>query len=57
MSASRFIAVVTILLTTQLRADDAPLFEKDVRPILKAMCFHCHGDETEIEGGLDLRLR
>jgi hypothetical protein len=31
-------------------------FEKDVRPILKAMCFHCHGEESEKSGGLDLRL-
>ena len=32
-------------------------FEKHVRPILKANCFHCHGEEEEIESGLDLRLR
>ncbi len=35
----------------------APLtFEKDVRPILKAQCFHCHGEEGEPKGGLDVRL-
>lgn len=34
-----------------------PTFEKDVRPILKAQCFHCHGEEEEVAGGLDLRLR
>jgi hypothetical protein len=32
------------------------LFEKHVRPILKAQCFHCHGEEPELAGGLDLRL-
>jgi len=31
-------------------------FERDVRPILKAMCFHCHGEEEHLQGGLDLRL-
>ena len=31
-------------------------FEKDVRPILKANCFHCHGEEGETQGGLDVRL-
>lgn len=32
-------------------------FETDVRPILKAHCFHCHGEQGETEGDLDLRLR
>ncbi|HRX82155.1 MAG TPA: DUF1549 domain-containing protein, partial [Pirellulaceae bacterium] len=32
-------------------------FEQHVRPILKANCFHCHGEEGKREGGLDLRLR
>ena len=31
-------------------------FETDVRPILKAQCFHCHGEEDEKEADLDLRL-
>ena len=31
-------------------------FEADVRPILKAHCFHCHGEETEKKSGLDVRL-
>ncbi|RBP37285.1 cytochrome c [Roseimicrobium gellanilyticum] len=36
----------------------APLmFERDIRPILKAHCFHCHGEEKEIKGGLDVRLK
>jgi mono/diheme cytochrome c family protein len=38
-------------------AETAPTFERDVRPILKAHCFHCHGEAGEHEGGLDLRLR
>jgi len=32
-------------------------FEKNIRPIFKANCFQCHGEEKELEGGLDLRLR
>ena len=32
-------------------------FESDVRPILKAHCFHCHGEDGTKEGDLDLRLR
>jgi Protein of unknown function (DUF1549)/Protein of unknown function (DUF1553)/Planctomycete cytochrome C len=31
-------------------------FEADVRPILKAHCFHCHGDEADPKARLDLRL-
>ncbi|MEO2025204.1 MAG: PSD1 and planctomycete cytochrome C domain-containing protein [Fuerstiella sp.] len=37
-------------------ADDVT-FEADVRPILKAHCFQCHGEAGEREGELDLRLR
>ena len=36
----------------------APLtYEADVRPILKAHCFQCHGEAGEREGSLDLRLK
>ena len=35
----------------------SPTFEKDIRPILKAHCFDCHGEGEKIKGGLDLRLR
>jgi len=31
-------------------------FEKHVRPILKTHCFHCHGEDGETKGGLDVRL-
>ncbi|MBL9173576.1 MAG: PSD1 domain-containing protein [Verrucomicrobiales bacterium] len=38
-------------------AASAPTFEKDVRPILKAHCFDCHGEGDQRKGGLDVRLR
>ncbi|MSR56165.1 MAG: DUF1549 domain-containing protein [Planctomycetaceae bacterium] len=31
-------------------------FETDVRPLLKAHCFQCHGEEEELKGGFDARL-
>ena len=31
-------------------------YEQHVRPILKAVCFQCHGEEEEPHGGLDVRL-
>jgi hypothetical protein len=38
-------------------ADAPPLqFESDIRPLLKAHCWHCHGEEEKPEAGLDLRL-
>jgi len=34
-----------------------PVFERNIRPILKAKCFQCHGEEEKPKGGVDLRLR
>src|SRR5581483_8611424 len=47
-----------LLAPAALRADSGELtFEHDVRPILKAHCTHCHGEEEKTKGGVDLRLR
>jgi mono/diheme cytochrome c family protein len=37
--------------------DRALTFEQDVRPILRAHCTHCHGEEDKPKAGVDLRLR
>ena len=41
---------------TPTRAESPPTFERDVRPILKAHCFHCHGEKPRPKARLDLRL-
>lgn len=52
-------AVFAFSVGPSLRAAEPPgevTFESHVRPILKANCFHCHGEEGKAEGKLDLRL-
>ena len=34
-----------------------PVFERDIRPLLKTHCFQCHGEGEKLKGGVDLRLR
>lgn len=57
-SPHRFILLSGPLLVACLpvAAAEVPTFEKDVRPVLKAHCFHCHGEENVTKGGLDVRL-
>lgn len=43
-----------LLMDTASRADDFT-YERDIRPILRAHCFDCHGATEQPEGGLDLR--
>ena len=54
------LCVSTLILLASSRAggadDSNPRFETHVRSILKKHCFQCHGEETQLEGGLDLRL-
>jgi hypothetical protein len=35
---------------------DVVQFETHVRPVLKAHCWHCHGESDELKGSLDARL-
>lgn len=49
--------LATLVWTHSGWADEPQLkFEADIRPILKAHCWHCHGEEEKVEGQLDLRL-
>ena len=50
-----FLALGLVVATSPLRAA-GPSFEDDIRPLLKANCFECHGEEEKPKGGLDLRL-
>ncbi len=51
-------ALLLLALTVPAHSAERPLtFEKDIRPIVKAHCTHCHGEEENPEGGVDLRLR
>jgi hypothetical protein len=43
-------------LSSPVLGDSPVTFEATIRPFLKAHCFHCHGEEAEKQGGLDLRL-
>ena len=51
------VAVCVLLVSSPSLQAAAPSFEKDIRPILKAHCFDCHGEGEKLKGGLDLRLR
>ena len=55
-------SVHTILFVAAILSDASVLvaeeltYEQHVRPIFKAHCFHCHGEEPDLSGELDLRL-
>lgn len=56
MRAMAAVAACLGWLVTASADEPAIRFETDVRQILKAHCFHCHGEEEKIEANLDLRL-
>ena len=47
--------LLLIASSTRVCAEDRS-FDATARPVLKAMCFHCHGEEENPRGKLDLRL-
>lgn len=52
------LAAAALAGSVAVAADEpSPTWEGAVRPILKARCMHCHGEEEPVEGGVDLRLR
>src|SRR5262245_5519596 len=54
---SLFAAMFVVLFRGALPAAEPELtFEHQIRPILKAHCLRCHGEDEPIEGNLDLRL-
>lgn len=53
--ARHALTLAVFVLCSRVVADDL-VFERDVRPILKANCFHCHGEDDKVEAKLDLRL-
>jgi cytochrome c553 len=57
MPCLRPLIFLALTLQAASGADAVLSFEKDVRPILKAHCTHCHGEEEKPKGGIDLRLR
>ena len=55
--AAALLCVMMPLVAMASEPSESITFEKHVRPILKEHCFHCHGEEEEIQGGLDVRLK
>ena len=54
---SHLLLVVTVVTVSSVSASETLTFEKNIRPILKAHCFHCHGEGGLAEASLDVRLR
>ena len=52
------VGVLFLIASERTRADESRSlrFEADVRPILKAHCWQCHGEEEDVKGGFDARL-
>jgi hypothetical protein len=59
LAVTGVVTLITLAASAQAGGGAVPsiTFEKDVRPILKTYCFHCHGEEAELKGDLDVRLK
>ena len=56
LTRRQILVSLLILMPSAATAAEDLFYETDVRPILKAHCFHCHGEEEEHQASLDLRL-
>ena len=45
---------VLAFLCTVAGAQAAPDFAREIRPLLEANCYDCHGDEKKPKGGVNL---
>jgi len=50
------VGLCTVAIGSEPPSPSSPTYEGEIRPILKTMCFHCHGEEETHQGGLDVRL-
>ncbi len=58
MPLRTLLILLSAVLSLAARAAEREVtFEHDVKPILKAHCTSCHGEEEKPKGGVDLRLR
>lgn len=51
-----FVTVLVGLMPAWADEETELTFEADIRPIFKAHCFQCHGEESKTKGELDVRL-
>lgn len=56
-SPNRHLALLAAALFSLNASADTITFERHIRPIFQAHCFHCHGEDGSKKGGLDVRLR
>ena len=52
-----FVLLATVAANAATKSPSALTYERDIRPILKANCFQCHGEGEKLKGELDVRLR